>query len=200
VSTDEVFGDTLEGFFAEDSVYRPSNPYSALKAGSDHLVRAWHRTYGTNVVLVNCSNNYGPRQHSEKLIPTVIASALAGRPIPVYGKGENVRDWLFVEDHCSALDLVFERATPGERYVVGGRNEWKNIDMVRLICRILDEEAANSPDGGFESLITFVDDRPGHDIRYAVDPAKIERELGWQPSTTLDEGLRTTVRWYLRND
>ncbi len=197
VSTDEVFGETAEGFFTERSPYRPSNPYAASKASSDHLVAAWHRTYGLDAVTVNCSNNYGPRQHREKLIPTVIRAALEGRPIPVYGHGENVRDWLNVEDHCRALDMIFERAPSGERYVVGARNEWRNIDLVRLICELLDEEVDTPPAGGHASLIGFVDDRPGHDLRYAVDPAKLERELGWSPRVPIQDGMRTTVRWYL---
>jgi dTDP-glucose 4,6-dehydratase len=151
-----------------------------------------------NVLITNCSNNYGARQHREKLIPTVIGTALAGRPIPVYGQGVNVRDWLYVEDHCDALARVFEGGRPGETYVIGGRNEWRNIDLVRLICRVLDEEVGGRPQGGYASLITFVTDRPGHDARYAIDPAKLETELGWHAATSFEEGIRTTVRWYSR--
>lgn len=197
VSTDEVYGSLGdEGAFTEETPYAPNSPYSASKAGSDHLARAWHHTYGMNVVITNCSNNYGPRQHSEKLIPTVIATALRHDPIPVYGRGINVRDWLFVNDHCEALDLAFTQGRAGESYMVGGRNEWRNIDLVNAICRLLDEEVGEGPDGGYASLITFVTDRPGHDARYAVDPAKIETELGWRHGTTFENGLRETVRWY----
>ncbi|MBS1914373.1 MAG: dTDP-glucose 4,6-dehydratase [Bacteroidetes bacterium] len=197
ISTDEVYGSLGDaGAFTEESRYEPNSPYSASKAGSDHLVRAWHHTYGMNVVTTNCSNNYGPRQHREKLIPTVIATALAHRPIPVYGRGLNVRDWLYVADHCAALDLAFTNGRAGETYVVGGRNEWRNIDLVRMLCRLLDEEVGAGPDGGYESLITFVIDRPGHDARYAIDPSKIESELGWRGATSFEDGLRATVRWY----
>jgi len=198
VSTDEVYGSLDdEGAFSETTPYAPNSPYSASKAGSDHLARAWHHTYGMNVVITNCSNNYGPRQHREKLIPTVIATALRHEPIPVYGMGANVRDWLFVTDHCEAIDTVFERGRVGESYVIGGRNEWRNIDLVNTICRLLDEEVGEGPDGGYASLITFVTDRPGHDARYAIDPAKCERELGWRPATSFEKGLRETVRWYV---
>lgn len=197
VSTDEVYGSLgPEGAFNEESPYAPNSPYSASKAGSDQLVRAWYHTYGMNVVTTNCSNNYGPRQHREKLIPTVIATALQHRPIPVYGQGANVRDWLFVDDHCAALDRVFTAGRAGEVYVIGGNNEWKNLDLVKMICRLLDEEVGDGPDGGYASLITFVTDRPGHDLRYAVDPSKIERELNWKPVTSFDDGLRRTVAWY----
>ncbi len=198
ISTDEVYGslNADSAAFTEDSPYAPNSPYSASKAGSDHLVRSWHHTYGMDVVTTNCSNNYGPRQHREKLIPTVITSALARRPIPVYGAGENVRDWLYVEDHCDALDAAFSRGRSGETYLIGTRNEWRNIDLVRSICRLLDEEVGDGPDGGYASLITFVTDRPGHDLRYAVDPSKTERDLGWRPTTSFDDGLRQTVRWY----
>jgi dTDP-glucose 4,6-dehydratase len=199
VSTDEVYGSLgVEGAFTEETQYAPNSPYSASKAGSDHLVRAWHHTYGLNVVTTNCSNNYGPRQHREKLIPTVISTALAGSPIPVYGRGENVRDWLFVTDHCEGIDRVFATGRAGETYVIGGRNEWRNIDLVQLICRLLDEEVGDGPDESYANLITYVTDRPGHDARYAIDPAKIEGELGWIPSTTFEDGLRTTVQWYCR--
>ncbi len=197
VSTDEVYGSLGdEGAFTEQTQYAPNSPYSASKAGSDHLARAWHHTYGMNVVITNCSNNYGARQHREKLIPTVISTALARRPIPVYGQGVNVRDWLYVEDHCDALARVFGGGRAGETYVIGGRNEWRNIDLVRLICRMLDEEVGDGPDGGYASLITYVTDRPGHDARYAIDPAKIEGELGWHAATPFEEGIRATVRWY----
>lgn len=197
VSTDEVYGSLGDtGSFNESMAYEPNSPYSASKAASDHLVRAWHHTYGMNVVTTNCSNNYGPRQHREKLIPTVISSALQGRAIPVYGNGANVRDWLYVGDHCEALTTAFERGRPGETYLIGGRNEWKNLDLVRAICRVLGEEIGGGPDGGYGSLITFVTDRLGHDARYAIDPSKIERELEWRAAHSFDEGLRETVRWY----
>jgi dTDP-glucose 4,6-dehydratase len=198
VSTDEVYG-TLgdEGLFTEETPYDPSSPYSASKAGSDHLVRAWHRTYGLPVLITNCSNNYGPYQFPEKLIPVVILKALEGQPIPVYGKGENTRDWLYVDDHARALLTVLERGVPGETYNVGGHNEWKNLDVVRAICTLMDEL---EPDGApHADLITFVTDRPGHDWRYAIDASKIERELGWTPAETFDTGLRKTVQWYLDN-
>ena len=198
ISTDEVFGTLGEtGKFTEDTPYAPNSPYSASKAASDHLVRAWHETYGLPVVMTNCSNNYGPYHFPEKLIPVVILNALAGKPIPVYGKGENVRDWLFVEDHADALLLVVEKGTLGRSYNIGGENEAKNIDIVRTICALLDEM---HPQGApHDRLITFVTDRPGHDLRYAIEPARIREELGWRPSVTLEEGLRRTVRWYLDN-
>jgi dTDP-glucose 4,6-dehydratase len=198
ISTDEVFG-TLgdEGLFTETTAYAPNSPYSASKAASDHLVRAWHETYKLPVVLSNCSNNYGPFHFPEKLIPVVILNALAGRPIPVYGTGENVRDWLYVEDHATALLAVAQRGRLGESYNIGGNAEAKNIDIVRAICALMDEFVpAGAPHA---RLISFVTDRPGHDFRYAIDASKIRRELGWQPSVTLDEGLRRTVRWYLDN-
>lgn len=197
VSTDEVYGSLGEtGAFNETVAYQPNSPYSASKAGSDHLVRAWHHTYGMNVVTTNCSNNYGPRQHREKLVPTVIVSAIEGRPIPVYGNGANVRDWLFVEDHCDALASVFESGKAGQTYLIGGRNEWRNLDLVMRICTLLDEVAGDGPIGGYGSLITFVHDRPGHDARYAIDPTKIERELGWHAAHSFEDGLRETIRWY----
>jgi dTDP-glucose 4,6-dehydratase len=198
ISTDEVFG-TLgdEGLFTETTAYAPNSPYSASKAASDHLVRAWHETYKLPVVLSNCSNNYGPFHFPEKLIPVVILNALAGRPIPVYGKGENVRDWLYVEDHATALLAVAQRGRLGESYNIGGNAEAKNIDIVRAICALMDEFVpAGAPHA---RLISFVTDRPGHDFRYAIDASKIRDELGWAPSVTLDEGLRRTVRWYLDN-
>ncbi|HIF23764.1 MAG TPA: dTDP-glucose 4,6-dehydratase [Gemmatimonadetes bacterium] len=196
VSTDEVYG-TLgdEGLFTEETPYDPSSPYSASKAGSDHLARAWHRTYGMPVLVTNCSNNYGPFQFPEKLIPVVLLKALAGEPIPVYGTGENTRDWLFVDDHVRALTTVLERGTPGETYNVGGHNEKRNLDVVQTLCTLMDElHPGGAPHA---DLITFVTDRPGHDWRYAIDASKIERELGWTPDETFETGLRKTVEWYL---
>ncbi len=179
VSTDEVYG-TLgkDGYFTEQTPYAPNSPYSASKASSDFLVRAYHHTYGMNTVTTNCSNNFGPHQHEEKLIPTVIRTALAGKPIPVYGKGENIRDWLYVKDHCRALDLVFHEGKTGETYNIGGHNEWMNIELVRKIADQLNKVVGEGPDGDYKNLITFVTDRPGHDLRYAIDPVKIEKELG----------------------
>ncbi len=199
VSTDEVYG-TLgsEGYFTEESQYAPNSPYSASKAGSDHLVRAWHHTYGLNTVTTNCANNFGPRQHREKLIPTVISSVLDGRPIPVYGDGSNVREWLYVEDHCAALDTVYHKGRAGETYGVGARNERRNIDLVGMICDIIDEEGEGRAGARSRDLITFVADRPGHDQRYAVDPSKIENELGWRAEISFQEALRSTVQWYCR--
>ncbi|MHA6326459.1 dTDP-glucose 4,6-dehydratase [Roseivivax sp. CAU 1753] len=198
VSTDEVFGSLgAEGAFTETTPYDPRSPYSASKAASDHLVRAWGETYGLPVVLSNCSNNYGPYHFPEKLIPVVILNALHGRPIPVYGAGENVRDWLYVEDHAAALLRVLQDGALGESYNIGGGNERRNIDLVTTICAILDR--LRPRDRPYSSLITFVDDRPGHDLRYAIDAAKIRAELGWQPSVTLEEGLEKTVRWFLDN-
>jgi dTDP-glucose 4,6-dehydratase len=199
ISTDEVFGSLGEtGQFTETTSYDPRSPYSASKAASDHLVRAWHETYGLPVVLTNCSNNYGPYHFPEKLIPVVILNALHGRPIPVYGAGENVRDWLYVEDHADALLTVVEKGTIGRSYNIGGENEARNIDIVRTICGLLDEMR---PQGApHDRLITFVTDRPGHDARYAIDPQRIRAELGWRPSVTLEQGLRQTVRWYLDNE
>lgn len=197
VSTDEVYGELgEEGAFTEESRYAPNSPYSASKAGSDHLARAWYKTYGMNVVTTNCSNNYGPRQHREKFIPTILHSALDHRPIPVYGQGVNVRDWLYVVDHCEALALAFTNGVAGATYLIGGRNEWRNIDLVREICTILDEEIGEGPEGSYANLITFVTDRLGHDARYAVDPTKVERELGWSATTRFQDGLRSTIRWY----
>ncbi|MTE00477.1 dTDP-glucose 4,6-dehydratase [Paracoccus sp. YIM 132242] len=198
ISTDEVFGSLGEtGQFTETTPYDPRSPYSASKAGSDHLVRAWHETYGLPVVLTNCSNNYGPYHFPEKLVPVVILKALAGEPIPVYGDGGNVRDWLYVEDHADALLLVVEKGAVGRSYNIGGENEAKNIDLVRTICAHMDDL---HPEGApHADLITFVTDRPGHDRRYAIDPARIRTELGWRPSVTVEEGLRRTVEWYLQN-
>ena len=199
VSTDEVYGSLDEnGLFTEKTPYDPSSPYSASKASSDHLAAAWQRTYGLPVVVSNCSNNYGPYHFPEKLIPLTILNALAGERLPVYGKGENVRDWLYVEDHARALDLIAERGRIGETYNVGGRNERRNIDVVRRICAVLDEiEPANRPR---EELIEFVTDRPGHDARYAIDATKLESELGWRAEENFDTGIAKTVRWYLDND
>jgi len=201
VSTDEVYGD-LDGsdaLFTEDTPYAPSSPYSASKAAADHLVRAWHRTYGLPVLITNCSNNYGPYQYPEKLIPLVIRNALAGRPLPVYGRGDQVRDWLYVEDHARALYAVLTRGRVGETYNIGGHNEQRNIDVVRQICALLEELAPDKPAGvrRYEDLITFVPDRPGHDRRYAIDASKIARELGWMPQETFASGLRKTVQWML---
>lgn len=198
ISTDEVFGSLGDtGQFTETTPYDPRSPYSASKAGSDHLVRAWHETYGLPVVLTNCSNNYGPYHFPEKLVPVVILKALAGEPIPVYGDGGNVRDWLYVEDHADALLLVVEQGQVGRSYNIGGENEARNIDLVRTICAHMDDL---HPEGApHADLITFVTDRPGHDRRYAIDPARIRTELGWRPSVTVEEGLRRTVEWYLNH-
>ncbi|PJE33891.1 dTDP-glucose 4,6-dehydratase [Pseudooceanicola lipolyticus] len=199
ISTDEVFGSLgAEGKFTEDTPYDPRSPYSASKAASDHLVRAWHETYGLPVVLTNCSNNYGPYHFPEKLIPVVILNALAGQPIPVYGQGENVRDWLYVEDHAEALLLVVQKGALGRSYNIGGENEAKNIDLVRMICAILDRLRPQTRP--YAEQITFVADRPGHDLRYAIAPGRIRDELGWRPSVTLAEGLEKTVQWYLDNE
>lgn len=199
VSTDEVYGSLGDnGLFTEDTPYDPSSPYSASKASSDHLAKAWHRTYGLPVVVSNCSNNYGPYHFPEKLIPLTILNALAGERLPVYGKGENVRDWLYVEDHARALDLIAGEGRPGETYNVGGRNERRNIDVVRTICGVLDELAPANR--AREELIEFVTDRPGHDARYAIDATKLETELGWSARENFDTGIEKTVRWYLDND
>ncbi|ROS16548.1 dTDP-glucose 4,6-dehydratase [Raoultella sp. BIGb0399] len=203
ISTDEVYGD-LEGtgdLFTEETPYAPSSPYSASKAGSDHLVRAWNRTYGLPVVVTNCSNNYGPYHFPEKLIPLTILNALAGKPLPVYGNGEQIRDWLYVEDHARALYKVATEGRNGETYNIGGHNERKNIDVVRTICAILDKVVEQKPGNvsHFADLITFVKDRPGHDLRYAIDAAKIERDLGWVPQETFESGIEKTVHWYLNN-
>lgn len=199
ISTDEVFGSLgATGKFTEETPYDPRSPYSASKAASDHLVRAWHETYGFPVILTNCSNNYGPYHFPEKLIPVAILNALHGRSIPVYGAGENIRDWLYVEDHADALLTVVTRGEVGRSYNIGGENEAKNIDLVRAICTLMDEMR---PQGApHADLITFVTDRPGHDARYAIDPSRIREELCWRPSVTLEEGLRKTVRWYLDNE
>ncbi|MGP8262680.1 MAG: dTDP-glucose 4,6-dehydratase [Rhodoblastus sp.] len=200
ISTDEVFGSLGEdGLFREDTPYAPNSPYSASKAGSDHLVRAWTHTYGLPTVATNCSNNYGPCQFPEKLIPLMILNALEGKPLPVYGAGANIRDWLYVDDHAEALLLAVERGRIGESYNIGGINERKNIDVVHAICELMDEMAPDAEIGPRGNLIAFVSDRPGHDQRYAIDCAKIEREFGWRPRETFETGLRKTVRWYLDN-
>ena len=203
ISTDEVYGD-LEGtddLFTETTPYAPSSPYSASKASSDHLVRAWLRTYGLPTIVTNCSNNYGPFHFPEKLIPLMILNALDGKPLPVYGNGQQIRDWLFVEDHARALYKVVTEGKVGETYNIGGHNEKANIDVVRTICQLLEELVPNKPKGvvKYEDLITYVKDRPGHDVRYAIDAAKIGRELGWKPQETFESGIRKTVEWYLNN-
>ncbi len=202
ISTDEVFGDLPfdSGIFTEETPYAPSSPYSASKASSDHLVRAWHETYGLPVVLSNCSNNYGPFHFPEKLIPLVILNALDERELPVYGKGENVRDWLYVDDHAAALHLVATKGVAGESYNIGGNAERRNIDVVRGICAILDRKRPRKNGASYADLIKMVTDRPGHDRRYAIDASKIKRELGWSPAQTFDTGLEATVDWYLAND
>ena len=198
VSTDEVFGSLGEtGYFTEYTPYSPNSPYSASKASSDHLVRSYHKTYGLDVVTTNCSNNYGPYQFPEKLIPLIIRNARAGLPLPVYGDGLHVRDWLYVEDHCRAIDLVFHQGKSGETYNIGGHNEITNIALVRLICRIIDDVLGGEP---HERLISFVKDRPGHDRRYAIDASYIQSELGWTPQHTFDKGIRKTVQWYLDHE
>jgi len=202
VSTDEVYGDLrdTDGYFTERTPYAPSSPYAATKAGSDHLVRAWGRTYGLPILVTNCSNNYGPYQFPEKLIPHIILNALSGRPLPVYGDGRHVRDWLYVEDHADALWTVLTRGRVGETYNIGGNNEQRNIDVVRRLCDLLERLAPEAVGPNcFESLISFVPDRPGHDLRYAIDAGKVERELGWKPHETFETGLEKTVRWYLDN-
>jgi dTDP-glucose 4,6-dehydratase len=200
VSTDEVYGSLgADGLFTEKTPYDPSSPYSASKAASDHLAKAWQRTYGFPAIVSNCSNNYGPFHFPEKLIPLVILNALHGKPLPVYGRGENVRDWLFVDDHAKALHLILTRGRLGETYNVGGRNERRNIDVVERICAILDELRPRKA-GVYRDLIAYVEDRPGHDLRYAIDAAKLERELGWRAVETFDTGVEKTVRWYLDNE
>jgi dTDP-glucose 4,6-dehydratase len=200
ISTDEVFGSLgPTGMFTEDTPYDPRSPYSASKASSDHLVRAWRETYGLPVVLTNCSNNYGPYHFPEKLIPVVILNALAGKPLPIYGDGENMRDWLYVEDHADALLLVLEKGALGRSYNIGGENERTNLELVKTLCGILDYLHPRD-EGSYTDLITFVTDRPGHDARYAIDPSRIRNELGWRPSVTVEEGLEKTVQWYLDNE
>ncbi|MDR0567249.1 MAG: dTDP-glucose 4,6-dehydratase [Prevotellaceae bacterium] len=199
ISTDEVYGSLgAAGFFTEDTRYAPHSPYSASKASSDHMVRAYHDTYGLPVVITNCSNNYGPNHFPEKLIPLAINNIKTGKPIPIYGKGENVRDWLYVEDHAAAIDLVFHEGKNGETYNIGGHNEWTNIALIRLLCSLMDKKLGR-PAGQSAGQITFVTDRAGHDLRYAIDASKIQRELGWTPSVTFEQGLEKTVDWYLAN-
>ena len=198
ISTDEVYGALGEtGMFREDTPYAPNSPYSASKASSDFLVRAYHHTYGMNVTTSNCSNNYGPKQHNEKLIPHIISKALSLQPLPIYGKGENVRDWLYVLDHCKAIDLIFHNGKSGETYNIGGRNERNNITIVKTICAILDERKPRADGKKYEELITFVADRAGHDFRYAIDATKLENKLGWRADETFDTGIVKTVEWYL---
>ncbi len=198
VSTDEVYGELEDdGYFTETTPYAPNSPYSASKAGSDMIVRSYFQTYGMNLVTTNCSNNYGPHQHDEKLIPTVIRNAVSGNPIPIYGKGENVRDWLFVRDHCSAIETAFLSGKAGETYNVGGNNEWKNLDLVHKICDVLNTNVGNGPEGDYKNLISFVTDRLGHDFRYAIDASKIKNELDWEPNPDFDSMLEETVMWYV---
>jgi dTDP-glucose 4,6-dehydratase len=200
ISTDEVYGSLgMEGFFTETTPYSPRSPYSASKAASDHLVRAYYHTYGLPVVISNCSNNYGPYQFPEKLIPLAIHNIKNMKPVPVYGKGENIRDWLYVEDHARAIDLIFHNGKTGDTYNIGGHNEWRNIDLIRLLCDIMDKKLGREP-GTSQQLIQFVKDRAGHDLRYAIDASKIKKELGWEPSVTFEIGLEKTVDWYLQNE
>jgi len=200
ISTDEVYGSLgTEGFFTEETPYRPNSPYSASKAASDHLVRAYHQTYGLPAIISNCSNNYGPRQFPEKLVPLVILNALEGKILPVYGTGQNIRDWLFVEDHCRALILLLEKGKPGEVYNIGGNTEKTNLAVVENICAVLDEISPRTDKKSYKDQITFVEDRPGHDLRYAVNTEKIRNELGWVPLESFESGLRKTVLWYMEN-
>lgn len=199
ISTDEVYGSLgREGMFTEETAYDPKSPYSASKASSDHMVRAYNHTFGIPVVISNCSNNYGPNQFPEKLIPLAINNIKNNKPVPVYGKGENIRDWLYVEDHASAIDNIFHNGKAGETYNIGGNNEWKNIDLIKLLCSIMDIKL-DRPAGTSEKLITFVKDRPGHDLRYAIDSSKLQKELGWSPIPSFKAGLEKTVDWYLSN-
>lgn len=200
ISTDEVYGSLGdEGFFTEETPYDPRSPYSASKASSDHFVRAWQHTYGLPTVISNCSNNYGPNQYPEKMIPVMINCIRENKPLPVYGDGQNVRDWLWVKDHAAAIDLIYHRGKPGETYNIGGNNEWKNLDLVEKLCDIMDDLLGRAP-GASRQLISFVKDRPGHDRRYAIDASKIRRELGWEPSIKFEEGFRETAKWYLDNE
>jgi len=200
ISTDEVYGSLGdEGLFTEETAYDPHSPYSASKASSDHLVRAYHDTFGLPVVLTNCSNNYGPNQFPEKLLPLFIHNIKNNKPLPVYGKGENVRDWLYVEDHANAIDLVFFKGKIGDTYNIGGNNEWTNIDLIHLLCNIMDQKL-DQPKDTSKKLITYVKDRAGHDLRYAIDSSKIQKELGWEPSLVFEQGLEKTVEWYLENE
>lgn len=199
ISTDEVFGSLgKEGYFTEETAYDPRSPYSASKASSDHLVRAYHHTFKIPVIVSNCSNNYGPNQFPEKLIPLAINNIKKSKPVPVYGKGENIRDWLFVDDHAKAIDVIWHKGKIGDTYNIGGNNEWKNIDLIKLLCRILDKKL-NREDGTSEKLITYVTDRPGHDMRYAIDSSKLQKDLGWSPIPSFADGLEKTVDWYLEN-
>ncbi len=199
ISTDEVYGSLgEEGLFTEETPYDPRSPYSASKAASDHFVRAYHHTYGLPVIISNCSNNYGPNQFPEKLIPLFIHNIIQKKPLPVYGKGENVRDWLYVEDHAEAIDLIMHKGKTGETYNIGGHNEWKNIELIRLLCKVMDKKLGREA-GTSEGLIQFVKDRAGHDLRYAIDAAKLQKELGWKPSLDFEQGLEKTVEWYLSN-
>jgi len=201
ISTDEVFGSLgPDGFFTEETAYDPRSPYSASKASSDHLVRAWHHTYGLPVIITNCSNNYGPYHFPEKLIPLMIIKALGGEKLPVYGQGLNIRDWLYVDDHVRALTRVFEAGTPGESYIIGGRAERTNMAVVDRICEILDGIQPRADGESYKSQISFVADRPGHDLRYGIDPTKLERELGWKAEESFDSGIEKTIRWYLANE
>ena len=201
ISTDEVFGSLGEkGFFVEDSPYDPSSPYSASKASSDHLVRAWHRTFGLPVTISNCSNNYGPYQFPEKLIPLMIINCLSNKSLPVYGKGENIRDWLYVEDHCKAINLILQEGAIGDTYNIGGNNEISNINIVESICTILDKLKPSNSGKSYKQLISFVKDRPGHDFRYAINTTKIKKDLNWEPKETFDSGLIKTIKWYLKNE
>ena len=200
ISTDEVYGDLDDdGFFTEKTPYNPSSPYSASKASSDHLVRAWNRTFGLPIIITNCSNNYGPYQFPEKLIPLMILNCLSWKPLPIYGDGSNIRDWLYVNDHCKAIKIVFENGKIGETYNIGGNNEIKNIDIVNSICEILDELVPSNK-GKYNNLITFVEDRPGHDFRYAINSEKIQKNLGWYPSESFNTGIKKTIEWYLKNE
>ena len=201
ISTDEVFGSLGEkGFFVEDSPYDPSSPYSASKASSDHLVRAWHRTFGLPVTISNCSNNYGPYQFPEKLIPLMIINCLSNKSLPVYGKGENIRDWLYVEDHCKAINLILKEGAIGDTYNIGGNNEISNLNIVESICTILDKLKPSNSGKSYKQLISFVKDRPGHDFRYAINTTKIKKDLNWGPKETFDSGLTKTIKWYLENE
>ena len=199
VSTDEVYGALgSKGFFTEETRYDPHSPYSASKASSDHFVRAYHDTYGLPVIISNCSNNYGPNQFPEKLIPLFINNIRHNKPLPVYGKGVNVRDWLYVEDHAAAIDVIYHNGPTGETFNIGGHNEWRNIDLIKVLCKVVDEKLGREP-GSSEKLITYVTDRAGHDLRYAIDSSKLQHELGWKPSLQFEEGIRKTVDWYLNN-
>ena len=201
ISTDEVFGSLGEkGFFVEDSPYDPSSPYSASKASSDHLVRAWHRTFGLPVTISNCSNNYGPYQFPEKLIPLIIINCLSNKSLPVYGKGENIRDWLYVEDHCKAINLILQEGAIGDTYNIGGNNEISNLNIVESICTILDKLKPSNSGKSYNQMISFVKDRPGHDFRYAINTTKIKKDLNWEPKETFDSGLTKTIKWYLENE